>query len=84
MVQQCAACGFAADTTVTLPEAWVAYLVSERGFDSRNQEMDLPVCLGCQRTVETLLDPKHPTGGKNPDTAVRAFLDDITHPHQSV
>jgi len=80
MVQQCAACGFVADTTATLPEEWVAYLIEERGFEKGEQDTELPVCFGCQQTVETFLDPRNPTGGKGPDTAVRAFLDDISQP----
>jgi hypothetical protein len=82
MVQRCSACGFAADTMVTLPEPWKTYLVTECGFSTQDQTVTLPVCVGCQRTMEQFLDPKHPTGGTDPDTAVHSFLNDITHPRQ--
>lgn len=82
MVQQCAACGFAADTTITLPEEWVAYLIEERGFEDIAEDTEFPMCIGCQQTVETLSDPRHPNGGMRPDMATRAFLDDISQHKQ--
>jgi hypothetical protein len=78
MVQQCAACNFAADTEVVLPEPWTTYLVRECGVTSDQDCVTIPVCVGCQRTIESFLDPRDPTGGKDPDTAVRTFLHELT------
>jgi hypothetical protein len=81
MPQPCIACGFPADTTVRLPEPWQRYLTDDRDFPAdRDHPLTVPVCVGCQQTIESLLDPREPGGGSQPDDAVRAFLDQFTHP----
>lgn len=82
MVQRCVECGFAAETTVSLPEGWVAYLGRDSGVAGPEGELTVPVCLGCQRTIESLLDPRQPRGGEDPDGAVRAFLDECGVPEE--
>jgi len=77
MVKRCVKCGFAADTDLRLPDAWGAYLRTHQGFDHlKDEEVSVPFCVACQRTVEEFLDPRTPEGGRELDQTVREFLSD--------
>ena len=81
MKQECAVCGFVAETFTELPDPWQHYLATERGIGLERGNPRLPLCLGCLKEKERYLDPKQPKGGREVDQGVREFLDSVDGVH---
>lgn len=85
MPEPCGACGFPAETVVSLPDPWESYLIDQRGFAvPPERSLRVPVCRGCRETIDGFLDPRDPDGGIDPDASVRAFLDRLDEPSPAV